>query len=78
MRLSSAITLVIARSKSEILADIADGTVPATVATFSELHDYVDANCYGGLCDDECPPEVWDAGAEIQEAVHQWLVAGRP
>lgn len=41
----------IARMKSEILADIAAGTIPATVASFSELHDYVDANEYGGFCD---------------------------
>ena len=41
----------VARMKSEILADIAAGTVPASVSTFSELHDYVDANEYGGFCD---------------------------
>jgi hypothetical protein len=26
--------------------------VPATVASFSELHDHVDANCYAGFCED--------------------------
>ena len=36
---------------SEIRSDVADGTVPATVLNFSELHDYVDANGYGGLFD---------------------------
>jgi hypothetical protein len=36
------------RMKVEIIADVKAGTVPSTVATFSELHDYVDANCYGG------------------------------
>jgi hypothetical protein len=41
------------RAELEILDDIADGTLPATVGSFSELHDYVDANCYGGLCDEE-------------------------
>ena len=41
----------VARMKTEILADIAAGTVPASVFTFSELHDYVDANEYGGFCD---------------------------
>lgn len=35
----------------EILADLKQGTIPATVATFSDLHDYVDANEYGGICD---------------------------
>ena len=39
------------RMKQEILTDVKDGTVPCTVASFSELHDYVDANCYGGTED---------------------------
>lgn len=34
--------------KVEILQDVRDGVVPYTVANFSELHDYVDANLYGG------------------------------
>jgi len=34
--------------KAEIRTDVAAGTVPATVSSFAELHDYVDANCYGG------------------------------
>ena len=38
--------------KAEILADVRAGVVPETVASFSELHDHVDANCYGGLCFD--------------------------
>ena len=36
------------RMKLEILADVRIGCVPATVKSFSELHDYVDANLYGG------------------------------
>jgi hypothetical protein len=31
---------------AEVDGDIKAGLVPATVATFSELHDYVDANDY--------------------------------
>ena len=42
----------IERSKAEILEDIAQGVVPDTVSSFSELHDYVDANEYGGLCEE--------------------------
>lgn len=34
--------------KTEILADSQAGIVPRSVKTFSELHDYVDANCNGG------------------------------
>ena len=44
------IEYAIERSKLEILQDIASGVVPGTVSSFSELHDYVDANEYGGLC----------------------------
>lgn len=47
------IVAAIAQSKAEILRDIAAGTVPADVPDFATLHDYVDANCYGGLCDDD-------------------------
>lgn len=43
----------VALMKAEILRDMACGIVPLTVASFSELHDYVDANCYGGFCDDK-------------------------
>ncbi|WP_459556770.1 hypothetical protein [Lacunimicrobium album] len=32
----------------EILNDMQTGIVPPSVGNFSELHDYVDANCYGG------------------------------
>ena len=42
----------IERSKAEILEDIATGREPDTVSSFSELHDYVDANEYGGLCEE--------------------------
>lgn len=43
----------IARIKKEILEDVRAGIVPASVKSFRDLHDYVDANCYGGFCDDE-------------------------
>ena len=52
----------IERSKAEILEDMSNGIVPTTVSSFSELHDYVDANEYGGLCSDAwfCLPEHAD------------------
>lgn len=43
----------IALAKSQILADMAAGRVPMTIQSFVDLHDYVDANCYGGFCDDD-------------------------
>lgn len=73
----------VARGKREILQDIADGTVPATVTDFAQLHDYVDANYYGGAF------ESWTEGRpaedewvgfwnRVQEELHCWLKAGRP
>ncbi len=44
---------IIERMKREVLEDVKSGQVPSTVKTFSELHDYVDANKYGGFCEDE-------------------------
>lgn len=63
------------RSKSEILADMLRGQVPSTCRSYSELHDYVDANEYGGACDEDSvlgpgEMEFWSA---VQEAVDQWL-----
>jgi hypothetical protein len=69
------------RCKAEILADVADGVVPAEVGSFSELHNFVDANCYGGA------EESWaeeDAGCDafcafwnrVQNAVDSWIKAG--
>lgn len=78
------IDAAIERAKREVLEDIASGRVPDTVASFSELHDYVDANEYGGLCDagpidwldpDEVDP--LDSGNRVQNAVHAWIVGGR-
>jgi hypothetical protein len=76
------IVAAIAQSKKEILADIAAGVVPSDVPDFSALHDYVDANCYAGFCDDDNPLD-WitersdDAGNKVQGAVSAWLRAGR-
>jgi glycosyltransferase involved in cell wall biosynthesis len=73
-------------AKQQILEDIASGVVPATVSTFGELHDYVDANEYGGLCDmmsdhrdENDDPAEWFCTFcnRVQDALHQWLVAGR-
>ena len=64
------------RAKREVLADVAAGVVPVTVASFSELHDYVDANGYGGAFEDDAPDtndELWDA---LQDAVDGWIKSG--
>lgn len=46
------IEVLVRTMKTQILSDIEDQHVPENVSTFSDLHDYVDANCYGRLCDD--------------------------
>jgi hypothetical protein len=68
----------VARSKAEILFDAARGTVPEDVATFAGLHDHVDANEYGGLCEDGfVGSDGWvDEANRIQEAVDDWIRSG--
>lgn len=60
---------IIERIKSEILADVKAGTVPETVASFSELHDYVDANCYGGM------EEIYDNFTEGSDGSDESMTA---
>jgi hypothetical protein len=43
----------IKRIKQEVIDDVKAGRVPADCPSFSALHDYVDANCYGGFCEDD-------------------------
>lgn len=43
---------VVDRMKREVRRDIQDGLIAVSVRSFSELHDYVDANEYGGFCED--------------------------
>ena len=68
------IEYAIERSKAEILEDIEHGPVPNTVSSFSELHDYVDANEYGGLCSEAwfCLPD--DTEDDTVEANGGWLL----
>jgi len=81
------------RGKREILTDIDRSVVPRSVTTFSDLHDYVDANIYCGFADDGvlcgCPPDGpcrRDCGGqvtiaevdEVQCALDRWLRDGRP
>jgi hypothetical protein len=76
---------VVERAKREVLADIRSGRVPASVRDFSELHDYVDANEYGGACEtdsdvafDGFTEEQVDFWNEVQNRVDAWIKAGRP
>ena len=47
------IEATVAQMKREILLDMQNGDVPTTVKTIGDLHDFIDANCYGGFCDDD-------------------------
>ncbi len=67
---------VVERAKTEILADVASGIVPSTCASFSELHDYVDANGYGGAFErpfDNNETDFWNA---VQDTVDRWIKQG--
>jgi len=80
--------VAILRARAEVLGMIAVGQVPADVRTFSELHDYCDANELGGLCDEGseiaglASPSDDDDACEfanaVQCAVDKWLRDGRP
>lgn len=76
---------IVGWAKDEILADVASGRVPETVTSFSQLHDYVDANGYGLMFD------IWDAVSKrhsepteilcdftnsVQDELHAWLESG--
>ena len=67
---------VVERAKREILAHVAAGIVPRTCASFSELHDYVDANGYGGAFErpfDNNETDFWNA---VQTTVDHWIKEG--
>lgn len=66
------LAVLVARMKQEIVDDMAEGTVPATVRDFASLHDYVDANEYGGLCSDNAHLST-EFVAVAQHAVDGWL-----
>jgi hypothetical protein len=68
------------RARQEILEDIRAGRVPVTAQSFSELHDFVDANEYGGGC--EWAEEEWSTDRfcafwnRVQDALDAWIRAG--
>lgn len=68
---------VIERGKREIMADVRNGTIPSTAADFSELHNYVDANGYGGAFEDDAHAvedvDFWNA---VQDALDLWIKSG--
>jgi hypothetical protein len=65
-----------AQIKAEIVLDIQTCRVPVTVANFSELHDSVDANCYGGLCEDDTADAMIDhfGGRDCHEGMPEGMM----
>lgn len=78
-RTPSEIAAAVAFVKVEIRADQEAGIIPANVTTFSQLHDYVDANTYGGF---STPGHRADWSTDdlitVQEGVQEWLEATAP
>jgi len=58
------------------LADVRKGVVPNTCGSFSALHDYVDANYYGGFCEDGFDETKVDTINAAQDAIDLWIKAG--
>ncbi|WP_216917177.1 hypothetical protein [Nocardia noduli] len=75
-----AIAAITAMMIREILEDIAGGIVPETVRTYSELHDWVDANTYAAelVTEFEKTHDWLDFINDATDRVDVWLRAGRP
>lgn len=87
--LNSTVEEMVEVLKAEILEDVNKGIVPNDIESFSDLHDFVDANMYGDLGDDEWdanhdddgePTAEWctwmDTISEAQNVVDAWIKDG--
>lgn len=73
-------------AKREILDDLcvarssnSHHVMPLSISSFSQLHDYVDANEYAGLCDDDRRSHWVHATPSVnalQDRVDEWLARG--
>lgn len=66
--------------KEAINQDIVDKKVPTSIASFTALHLYVDANSYiDGLVEDMSDIQVWVSTVyAVTDEIDAWLKAGRP
>lgn len=71
-------TEIVARAKTEVLEDVRDGIVPRDISRAFELHDYVDANEYGGMCAENFPEdmETDTTAEEMFLALDTWIQSG--
>lgn len=68
-----AVVIVTEWARQEVLNDVRSGRVPASVGSFSELHDYVDANGYGGAFDWPSLPGDIAPGGELDAEQDAYL-----
>jgi hypothetical protein len=64
---------VVERAKLEIIADVENGTHPALVRCFDDLHDFADANAYGGGNDECVNSRFWK---RVHEQLDAWIKTG--
>lgn len=81
------IAAAIEQAKREIVEDMCTAVssrktvMPLDVSSFSELHDYVDANEYGGLCAErawwlEVESDNMVASNKVQDTLNEWIEDG--
>ena len=63
---------IIERAKDEIRSDVMAGVVPGNLYDFEKLHDYVDANEYGGFTEDNFTND-WDFVVDVQAILDKWM-----
>lgn len=81
-----AVEMVAGAAQAEIRQDLQQGIIPPHITSFSELHDYLDANGYGRAFEWSGPDrDVEDAEYveafcqfwnEVQSKIHIWIQAG--
>lgn len=76
VKITPDIAATVAVMKEQIQHDVISGVVPADVGSFGNLHDYVDANCYGGFCDDHVADRLIEhfGGRDEHEGMPQGML----
>ena len=64
---------IVERAKLEIMGDVQNGTHPALVQSFSDLHSFADANAYGGGDDAIANTPFWK---KVHERLDAWIQTG--
>lgn len=63
---------IIERAKAEIREDVLLGIIPDNTYSFEDLHNFVDANEYGGFTDDNFTAD-WDFVVDVQNILDAWM-----